>query len=743
MRAAGWNGGATETEIEPVPANTIDTVLLIEDSAGDARLFREMLNDQGSHRTELTLVSSMADAERYLADRSVDIVILDIGLPDVQGLGAIKRVHAVAPRVPLVVLTGLDDDTMASKALQEGAQDYLVKNRIDTYGTTRGLVRALRYAIERKAMEDALFAEKERAQVTLNSIGEGVISTDTDNNITFMNAVAVKMLGWPRHEALGRALFDVFRVIHSKEHATALNTISAVPAEAGVAGLASNAVLVRRDESVVPIESSISPIYDREGNAAGMILVFRDVSAARASALQITHLAEHDFLTGLPNRMLLNDRINQAIASAQRHGKRVAVLFLDLDGFKHINDSLGHPIGDKLLKSIASRLVDCVRISDTVSRQGGDEFVVLLSEVDQAEDVAVAARRMLTAVAGAHSVDQKDLHITTSIGTSIYPEDGRDAETLIRNADTAMYQAKENGRQGFQFFKQAMNVRAVERQSTEEHLRRALERREFSLFYQPKICLRTGEIAGSEALLRWTNPVLGSVPPAQFIPIAEECGLILQIGAWVLREACRQTMAWTAEGFPAMSMSVNVSAVEFRGETFLQNAFAVLNETGMDPGLLELELTESVLMKSTSSTDEILQSLREKGVKVAIDDFGTGYSSLSYLRKFPVDALKIDQSFVRQINSTDDDTAIVTAVIGMAQSLGLRVVAEGVETVEQLNFLLAHHCDEAQGYYFSRPLHPERFAEFLKTRHPAQKSAMNQCEFAKKGTSLHLASMKR
>ena len=470
--------------------------------------------------------------------------------------------------------------------------------------------------------------------------------------------------------------------------------------------LPSNCILVRRDGFEIPIEDSVAPIHDREGQATGAVIVFRDVSAARAMALQMTHSAQHDFLTGLPNRMLLNDRVNQAIALAPRHWKKVAVLFLDLDGFKHINDSLGHPIGDKLLQSIAKRLVDCVRGSDTVSRQGGDEFVVLLSEVEQSEDAAITARRMLQAVAEAHSIDQHDLHVTTSIGVSIYPDDGLDAETLIKNADTAMYQAKENGRQSYQFFKPAMNVRAVERQSIEEGLRRALERQEFALHYQPKINLKTGAITGAEALMRWTHPTRGLVSPAQFIPIAEDCGLILPIGNWVLREACRQARAWVDAGLPLVTMAVNISAMEFRDENFLEGVFAILKDTGLDPRSLELELTESVLMKHAESTASILKTLRARGVRLAVDDFGTGYSSLSYLRKFPIDALKIDQSFVRQITSTPDETSIVTAVISMGRSLKLRVIAEGVETREELAFLQAHQCDEAQGYYFSRPVPP-------------------------------------
>ena len=507
---------------------------------------------------------------------------------------------------------------------------------------------------------------------------------------------------------------EVFQVLDATSRETTPNPMEMAVDQNRTVHLPSNCILIRRDGHEVPIEDSVAPIHDLEGEVAGAVIVFRDVSAARAMAAQIAHSAQHDFLTGLPNRMLLNDRVGQAIAAAQRHEKQVAVLFLDLDGFKHINDSLGHPTGDKLLQSIAWRLVECVRGSDTVSRQGGDEFVVLLSEVEQPEDAAHTARRMLQAVAEAHSIDQHDLHVTTSIGVSVYPDDGLDAETLIKNADTAMYQAKENGRQSYKFFKPAMNVRAVERQSIEESLRRALERNEFALHYQPKIDLRTGAITGAEALLRWTHPTRGLVSPARFIPVAEDCGLILPIGAWVLREACGQARAWVDAGLPVATMAVNVSAMEFRNENFLQNLTAILAETGLDPRSLELELTESVLMKHAESTASILQSVRERGVQVAVDDFGTGYSSLSYLRKFPVDALKIDQSFVRQI-SAGEDTTIVTAVIAMARSLKLRVVAEGVETVGELTFLRAHQCDEAQGYYFSRPVPPQQFAILLTT----------------------------
>jgi diguanylate cyclase (GGDEF)-like protein/PAS domain S-box-containing protein len=687
------------------------TVLVVEDNPGDARLLREMFNGQSTHRIYLTHVGSMSEAEAYLASHAVDIILLDLGLPDVEGLEAVRRAHVTAPRIPLVVLTGLDDHSLAIQALQEGAQDYLVKGQLET----PGLLRALRYAIERKVMEEALFVEKERAQVTLNCIGDAVICTDSWGAITFVNVVAETLTGWTRREAAGQPMATVLRLLDATTRQPFPIAMGMASGREGAAHLPTNPVLVRREGTEVPIETSIAPIHDRQGQSTGAVVVFRDVSAARAMSLQMAHSAEHDALTGLPNRTLLNDRISQAIAYARRHSKQVAVLFLDLDGFKHINDSLGHPIGDKLLQSVTKRLVDCGRASDTVSRQGGDEFVVLLAEVEHAQDAAIAAQRMLQAVAGAHSIDDHELHVTTSIGVSVYPDDGLDAETLIKNADTAMYQAKENGRHSYQYFEASMNARAVERRSIEEGLRRALARHEFRLHYQPKIDFKTGGITGAEALLRWTHPTQGPVSPARFIPVAEDCGLILPIGNWVLRQACEQARAWVEQGLPLTTMAVNVSAKEFRDEKFLDGLSSILTDTGLDPRALELELTESVLMKHSESAALTLHTLRDKGVQIAVDDFGTGYSSLSYLRKFPIDALKIDQSFVAHITTAEDDASIVIAVIGMARSLKLRVVAEGVETLEQLRFLRAHECDEAQGYYFSRPVPPEQFATLLRT----------------------------
>jgi diguanylate cyclase (GGDEF)-like protein len=430
---------------------------------------------------------------------------------------------------------------------------------------------------------------------------------------------------------------------------------------------------------------------------------------------QLDHLAHHDVLTGLPNRMLLQDRLSHAIELARRQGRQFAMLFMDLDRFKHINDSLGHAVGDQLLQSVARRLVRCMRHSDTVSRQGGDEFVVLLSTIKHPDDAAISAQKILTALAVPHLIDELELHVSVSIGISIYPDNGRDAEALTKSADTAMYHAKENGRDNYKFFEQAMNIRAVQRQSIEAGLRRALERQEFVLHYQPKINLHSNLIVGVEALIRWQHPERGLMPPLQFLPIAEDCGLILPIGRWVLREACLQAQAWIRIGLRPITIAVNTSALEFNATDFLQNIRVTLDDTGLEPRYLELELTESVLMQDAEFTDSVLHGLANLGVKLAIDDFGTGYSSLSYLRQFPIDTLKIDQSFVSRITSSPDDATIVSAVINMGKSLKLRVTAEGVETPEQCAFLLAQHCDEGQGYYFSHPIAAEALATLLQT----------------------------
>lgn len=434
--------------------------------------------------------------------------------------------------------------------------------------------------------------------------------------------------------------------------------------------------------------------------------------------VRMAYLAQHDVLTDLPNRILLNDRLAQAIALAHRQGKQLALMFLDLDRFKHINDSLGHAVGDQLLQSVAARLTAGVRSSDTVCRQGGDEFVILLADVEHAGDAALSAQKILAALTVPHRVDQLELHVTVSIGISIYPDDGQDADTLIKSADTAMYHAKEGGRNNYQFFEQDMNVLAVERHVIEGGLRRALQRQEFVLHYQPKIDLETGAISGVEALVRWQHPQRGQVLPEQFVWIAEDCGLIVPIGAWVLREACRQVRTWQDAGLSPIPVAVNISAMQFRHKDFLESLTGILKDTGLAPRYLELELTESVLMHDADATACVLKALKAMGVRLAIDDFGTGYSSLSYLKRFPIDTLKIDQSFLRDImhaTSDSDDAAIVAAVVSMGKSLNQRVIAEGVETREQLAFLQAQGCGEGQGFYFSGPVSADELAGLLRT----------------------------
>ena len=432
--------------------------------------------------------------------------------------------------------------------------------------------------------------------------------------------------------------------------------------------------------------------------------------AVEKTTAQMAHMAEHDFLTGLPNRLLLTDRVSQSIALAQRYGKKVALLHLDLDHFNRVNGSLGHAVGDLLLQSVAKRLQACVRLSDTVSRQGGDEFLVLLGDIDDVQDAAITAEKLIKAMAKPHLVDGRRLHVRLSIGISLYPDDGKDFEALVRNANTAMYQAKRSGRNKYLAFTPDMNDRAAALHSVEQGLHHALEQSEFVLHYQPKVNLETGAIIGAEALLRWQRSDRQLVLPLQFVNIAEDCGLILPIGKWVLREACRQTQAWLQAGLDLGHIAVNVSAVELHGTDFLAGVRDILNDTGLDPHYLEIELTESGLMQDTQQTTAILQALKDLGVRIAVDDFGTGYSSLSQLKHFPLDKLKLDQSFVREIPASANDGQIALAIISMAQSLKLKVIAEGVETEEQLAFLSQHGCNEIQGYYFSRPVPPEEVA---------------------------------
>jgi diguanylate cyclase (GGDEF)-like protein/PAS domain S-box-containing protein len=687
----------------------IRNLLLIDKNPAHAEAFREALLNANDGPFHGEWVQTLSQSVERLREKTMWAIFANLSLPDSQGLNTIDKLLQAAPGVPILVMGGVEEEDVSMEALRHGAKDYLLEGHIDTYSFGR----AIRNMAERKTAEEVLFIEKERASVTLNSIGDAVLSTDLLGNVTYLNVVAEKMTGWTCAEAPGRPSGEVFHIIDGATRKLCPNPIERAIQEDKTVKVTPNCILIRHDGSESAIEDSAAPIHDRSGSVTGAVIVFHDVTESRATTLEMSHLAKHDILTNLPNRLLMKDRISQAIVAARRNNTKIAVLFLDLDGFKDINDSLGHAVGDNVLQSVASRLVGCVRSSDTVSRQGGDEFVVLLSEIKQPSDAIITARKILTALTASHRFDQHDLQLMASIGLSTYPEDGQDAEILLKNADTAMYQAKKRGHNNYEFFNQDMNARTIERQSIEADLRGAIERQEFVLHYQPKINLQTEKITGAEALIRWLHPNRGLVSPLQFIPIAEESGLILPIGQWVLREACRQARAWQDVGLPAIPVAVNVSSLEFRSKDFLKNVQAILGDTRLEPRYLELELTESVLMQDAESTASALEALKGMGVRLAVDDFGTGYSSLSYLSRFPIDVLKIDQSFVHKITSDTGDAIITNAVINMGKSLKQRVIAEGVETVDQLTFLLAHGCDEGQGYYFSRPMVAQQFARLL------------------------------
>lgn len=567
-------------------------------------------------------------------------------------------------------------------------------------------------------LEEEIYKEKARAAIALNSISDAVICTDTNGDIDYLNIAAEKITGWSREEANGHPISKVFKIINGVTHKPIQSPVDLVLQSNKPKGLAADTILITRDGKELAIEDSASPIHNWEGKLTGVVIVFHDVSVAKELRLKMTHLAQHDFLTDLPNRVLLNDRISQAIALAMRSGTQLAVLFLDLDNFKYINDSLGHETGDKVLQSIAKRLNGCVRSSDTISRLGGDEFVILLREDKNGEDAALTAEKILASMILPLSINKNDLYITTSIGISIYPADGLDAETLIKNADTAMYDVKKNGSNNYRFFKSKMNIRAAERQFIEANLRLALENKEFTLHYQPKVNLNSGKITGVEALIRWEHPEWGEVMPEKFISVADDCGLIMPIGRWVLREACTQAKLWIQAGLQPVAVAVNISAKEFHQNSFVEYVRNILCDTNLEARYLELEITESSLMSDAESSIKILSDLKKLGLKIAVDDFGTGYSSLNYLKKFPIDVLKIDQSFVHDINNENesDNGIIVSAIINMGNSLNLRVIAEGVENHLQLNFLKFHHCDESQGYLFSKPLMAEQFTALLLNR---------------------------
>ncbi|AWL06971.1 two-component system response regulator [Massilia oculi] len=687
-------------------------VLILSPDADDVRILRQALGNARDGPFVLEDAATLVDGLRRIRGGQIDAILVDLLLPDRQGLACFDRLYAEARHTPILILCGLDNEADAIEAVQRGAQGWLSKGFFDNYLVPQ----SLRNIIERMKVERGLYVAQARAEITLNSIGDAVVSVDMAARVDYLNIAAELVCGWSREEARGRPVIEVIDLVDADSGSTIASPIDDVLHTDQPTNLSGNAILVSRQGQRIPIEDSAAPIHDWDGQLVGAVMVFRDISDTVALTTKMRHLAQHDFLTNLPNRALLNDRITQAIALSRRNDTAPVLLFLDLDKFKHINDSLGHAVGDRLLQAVSQRLVACVRTSDTVSRHGGDEFVILLANERRARDAALAADKILRALSTPFLIDAHELHTSTSMGISAFPLDGTDAATLIKNADTAMYHAKDLGRNNYQFFRQDMNTRAVERQLIETSLRRALEHGEFTLHYQPKIDLQTDCITGVEALLRWEHPEWGLVMPERFVSIAEECGLIVPIGRWVLGEACAQLVRWVGMGIPNLSVSVNVSALEFRHRDFFTHAVAIFDATGVDQTHIQLELTESVLMHDVAASALLLAKFKAMGVQIAVDDFGTGYSSLSYLNEFPIDVLKIDQSFVKAIDVRTEagrNGAIVSAVIDMGKNLHKRVIAEGVEDEAQLAFLKDHNCDEGQGFLFSQPVSAVRMQAML------------------------------
>ncbi len=689
-------------------------VLILSARPDDVRVLQRALANARDGPFEIETASTMLDGLRSIGSGTIDAILVDLLLEDAQGLACFDRLHAAARHTPILTLCGLDDEADAIEAVQRGAQGWLSRGYYDNYLVPQ----SLRNIIERMKVERSVYVAQARAEITLDSIADAVVSVDVAGRVDYLNTAAETICGWTRTEATGLPVADVLTFVDASSGHAIASPIDYILHNNQALNLSGNAILVSRHGQRIPVEDSAAPIHDWNRQLVGAVMVFRDISDTVALTTRMRHLAQHDFLTDLPNRALLNDRITQAIALSGRNNTAPALLFLDLDKFKHINDSQGHAVGDRLLQAVSQRLADCVRTSDTVSRHGGDEFVILLANERRAQDAALAAEKILQALSTPFMIDSQELHTSTSIGISAFPSDGRDAATLIKNADTAMYSAKELGRNNYQFFREDMNTRAVERQRIETSLRWALERNEFRLYYQPKVDLETGCITGVEALLRWEHPECGLVGPERFIPVAEETGLIVPIGRWVLGEACAQLARWSSLGISNVSIAVNISALEFRHRDFFADALAIFDATGVDRMHVQLELTESVLMHDVAASARLLTMFKAMGVQIAVDDFGTGYSSLSYLNEFPIDVLKIDQSFVRAIKAevgAVSNGAIVSAVIDMGKNLHQRVIAEGVEEEAQLAFLKHHHCNEGQGFLFSHPVDATRMQYMLDT----------------------------
>ena len=674
-------------------------ILMVEDVSSDAEITLRELKRAGLE-FEHRLVETEAELMRECIEFAPDIVLSDFAMPHFDGLSALGIVRRMRPDLPFIFVSGTIGEETAIESLRGGANDYVLKTNLPRLPTA--VRRALKDAAERVVLretEEALRLRDRAVEASVNAVMI-VSATDPDMPLVYVNRAFEQVTGYSRSEAIGRNCRFLQGADRDQPELDKIRR--AIAEQHDAQALLRN---YRKDGSLFWNMLYLTPVNDpRSGAVTHFVGVQYDITEIKRYQEELEHQANHDALTGLANRNLLRDRLQQSLALAHRYERPFSLAFIDLDNFKLINNSLGHDIGDRLLKIVAERLVACVREGDTAARLGGDEFVLLVTEQEPDDSVYQIVQRVMAAISQPFLIDKREFKVTGSVGIASFPRDGEDADTLLRNADTAMYRAKDLGRNIFQLYSSEMNANFGERLTLETDLWNALERDEFVLHYQPKVDLKTGRIIGMEALLRWQHPARGMIPPGKFIPVAEESSLIVQIGKWVIREACRQNQAWQDDGLRYVPIAVNISARQLHDKDLVETVRTTLKSTRLRAEYLEIELTESAVMLNADETINTMAVLRGMDVRISLDDFGTGYSSLSYLKRFPVTGLKIDQSFVRDIAYDPDDAAIVRAIIVVAQALMLDVTAEGVETVEQLEFLKAHGCGEAQGYYFARPV---------------------------------------
>ncbi|MGD8372614.1 MAG: EAL domain-containing protein [Syntrophobacterales bacterium] len=680
-----------------------NVVLLAED---DDEL-RELVSTE-LEREGFSVVSVPNGSEAVSQTRSLnpDIVLMDLMMPVMNGIQATKLIKddPATRHIPIIVGTVIDEKEDVVKGFEAGAIAYVTKPYFMPELKAR-----INSVLQSKKLYDKLLKSEGKYRLLVENANEAIVVIQ-DGMLRFFNPNAVELIGHPEN-ALTTEPFVEF--VHPDDREEVLEYHTRVMVGTRASSAHSFRVVSKNDNTTWVEAKGVCINWEDKPATLDFIT---DITARKRAEEEMRYLAFYDCLTGLPNRLMFNEHLNQALAYAKRNKSLLATLFLDLDHFKRINDTFGHHVGDLLLRAVGERLIRIIRKSDilarniedisntNVARFGGDEFVLLLTNIEQTKDAAKVARRILYTLSDAFMVDKQELFITTSIGVSLYPSDGKDAETLIKKADKAMYHAKNLGRNNFQFYADSMKGASSERITLKSDLHKALENDELLLYYQPQLDISTEKVIGTEALIRWQHPKWGVVPPAEIIPLAEESALIEPISEWVLRTACLQNIAWQAAGQEPMRIAVNLSSLLLKKGTLVELLSQILNETGMAPFQLEIELPENTLIQNDGDVIEALQHLKEMGIRVTIDDFGTGYSSLYHLKNHPLDALKIDRSFIKDIPADKDSTAIVTATIAMAHSLQLEVVAVGVETEEQLEFLRERDCDVMQGYYFSPPV---------------------------------------